>query len=233
MTNTLILECDGRGLCTFTATDENTERLSNRLVKRKPSTDPHDFKKGATRLMDAVGDLAGPDLDMVVFMAIRQIAKAAMVNEFPEKILVNLMRGDDGKFRGFEISDFAEAYPAYGLTLEYAGRKLISFLATPENIKGLMDEVTEAHPQLSDFLRAATRLMDDPDNPAKADCGLLIAMALNEIGGADASDETIADVLKAKNVNVRLVRHDDAGVFHFHFYNENGDDHDDEGQTLH
>lgn len=87
--NTLTLEYAGHGLCIFEATDRNLEKLTSRIIKLKVSED--DFLDAATRLMDAEGDLAGSDLDMTIFMAIRQIGGADLddphVREIPSKRL--------------------------------------------------------------------------------------------------------------------------------------------------
>lgn len=231
MTNTLILAHAGRELCKFEATDKNLQRLANR-IRKLPSLDPNNFVSAATRLMDAAGDIPGPDLDIAIFTAIRQIAAAAANPRTAEtiaseKIVANMLRGADGNFQRFAFNGFEPAQSPHTLTLEYEGTTIIIFEATPENIKDLSDEVIEAKPQGNVFLGSATRLMDDPGNPLRADCGLMIFMALRELATADGpKDITIADVLATKNVRVRLVRHDDEGIFHFHFYDENGDDND-------
>ena len=98
------------------------------------------------------------------------------------------------------------------------------------------------------FLDAAKRLVDDPDNVQDhTDLGLILFMALRakalqadgihidkvvtdiltskEIVGID---EAIAEMMKSKNAYCRLVVHDDGGGFHFHFYDDNGNN-----ETLH
>jgi hypothetical protein len=106
--NTLTLEYAGRGLCIFEATDENLEKLMSRIRKLKVRGD--DFFDAATRLMDAEGDLAGSDLDMTIFMAIRQIGGADLddphVREIlsGEEIVAGMVRADDGHFLHFNFA---------------------------------------------------------------------------------------------------------------------------------
>jgi hypothetical protein len=108
MSNTLILGYAGRGLCTFTATDENISKL--RIRVRKLNVQDEEFLDAATRLMDAGGDLAGPDLDMTIFLALCQIGDAdlddADVREIlsSEKIVAGMVRADDGHFLYFSFA---------------------------------------------------------------------------------------------------------------------------------
>jgi hypothetical protein len=232
MTSTLTLTHAGRELCAFEATDKNMKKLQKRMGSLS-SLDPNDFLNAATRLMDDVGDLAGPDLDLALVVVIGHIVKTAedpqKAKTITDKIGADMIRGDDGRFQRFAFTGFEPAQSPHTLTLEYEGTEIFVFEATPESIKDLNDEVMAAKPQGDAFLGAATRLMDDPDHPQRADLGLILFMALREISTADGTDdETIADILAAKNIHVKLVRHDDAGVFHFHFYDANGDDNDDE-----
>lgn len=77
MTNTLILEYAGRGLCVFHATDEHLKKLTERVVALKVKG--NDFANAATRLMDRSADPAKvdrADLDMTILMALNQIGGA-------------------------------------------------------------------------------------------------------------------------------------------------------------
>jgi hypothetical protein len=109
--NTLTLEYAGRGLCVFEATDENLEKLTSRIRKLKVRGD--DLFDAATRLMNAKGDFAGPDLDMTIFMAIRQIGGADLddphIREIlsSDKIVAGMVRANDGHFLYFNFARLA------------------------------------------------------------------------------------------------------------------------------
>jgi hypothetical protein len=110
MTNTLILEYVGRGLCVFHATDENLKTLTERVVALKVKG--NDFANAATRLMDGSADLAKvdrADLDMTILMALNQIGGADLddphVKEIlaGKKLIASLVSDDDGNFKHFHF----------------------------------------------------------------------------------------------------------------------------------
>lgn len=118
MTNTVLIAYAGKGLVFFTATDENLERLPEKIKKLNIQGD--DFTVAATRLMDAAsgdwtkGDLSDDDLLVAVFLAVTGIGEADRSDPGAceilshENLVAVMTRDDDsGRFNGFvfEVGD--------------------------------------------------------------------------------------------------------------------------------